>query len=222
LPAPALVEPPKPVAAAKPSTPTFTPPPAADRARLSELALMASTTPMLVAGPAPARRPQLAAAQPSLTGTAQVPGLAPRTSQPAPKLAAVDASATPAATPAAPLTDATRLGFGGGWSVAPAFDEEHPEELSYRPFPIAPFLTATANEPIMSELQHHDVARTVDMIDQAARMIPLKLRPSEQTVRLLWTQQRFTGEAIGLAKLHEAMAPPANGVQSRPVKTSRK
>ena len=28
---------------------------------------------------------------------------------------------------------------------ATAFDEEHPEELSYRPFPIAPFLTATAS-----------------------------------------------------------------------------
>ena len=28
---------------------------------------------------------------------------------------------------------------------APAYDEEHPEELSYRPFPIAPFLTATAS-----------------------------------------------------------------------------
>ena len=38
---------------------------------------------------------------------------------------------------------------------APAYDEEHPEELSYRPFPIAPFLTATASvdDPALARMR---------------------------------------------------------------------
>ncbi|MEM9028380.1 MAG: DUF882 domain-containing protein [Pseudomonadota bacterium] len=31
------------------------------------------------------------------------------------------------------------------WVAAPAFDDEHPDEMSYRPFPIAPYLTATSS-----------------------------------------------------------------------------
>src|SRR5262249_33742354 len=31
------------------------------------------------------------------------------------------------------------------FASAPAYDEDHPEELSYRPFPIAPLLTASAS-----------------------------------------------------------------------------
>ena len=34
--------------------------------------------------------------------------------------------------------------LGNGWAEAPAFDEDHPEELAYRPFPLAPLMTDNA------------------------------------------------------------------------------
>ena len=37
---------------------------------------------------------------------------------------------------------------------APAYDEEHPEELSYRPFPIAPLLTLTASVDLTVRSDH--------------------------------------------------------------------
>ena len=53
---------------------------------------------------------------------------------------------------------------------APAYDEEHPEELSYRPFPIAPFLTATASadDPALARMVHPDLNKTLEMLDQAS------------------------------------------------------
>jgi uncharacterized protein YcbK (DUF882 family) len=191
---------------------------AADRARLTELFGLAAPTPQLVSGPMPARRPQ--PALPSLSGAPEPRGLFPeRQPAPAPKVAAVD----PAPREGRPLSDAGRFALGG-WAPAPAFDDEHPEELSYRPFPIAPFLTETAAEPLMAEMIPHDVARTVDFIDQAATVVPLRFRAGAQAARLLWAQQ-FTGDPVGIAKLREAQAPPAQvpgAIHSRAVRTSDK
>ena len=85
---------------------------------------------------------------------------------------------------------------------APAYDEEHPEELSYRPFPIAPFLTATASadDPALARIVHPDLAKTLEMLDQAGSVPPMRLRPGSQTAQLLWAQQ-FKGEAINLSSL---------------------
>jgi hypothetical protein len=85
---------------------------------------------------------------------------------------------------------------------APAYDEEHPEELSYRPFPIAPFLTETASvdDPALARIVHPDLAKTLEMLDQAASVPPMRLRPGSQTAQLLWAQQ-FKGEAINLSSL---------------------
>src|SRR5262249_38800442 len=85
---------------------------------------------------------------------------------------------------------------------APAFDEEHPEELSYRPFPIAPFLTATASaaDPALARLVHPDLNRTRDMLDQPRGAPRMRLRPGSQTAQLLWAQE-FKGEAINLSSL---------------------
>ena len=35
--------------------------------------------------------------------------------------------------------------LGNGWAEAPEFDEDHPEELAYRPFPLAPIMTNPAS-----------------------------------------------------------------------------
>jgi hypothetical protein len=85
---------------------------------------------------------------------------------------------------------------------APAYDEEHPEELSYRPFPIAPFLTATssADDPALARMVHPDLAKTLEMLDQVGSVPPMRLRPGAQTARLMWTQE-FRGEAIDLSSL---------------------
>src|SRR4029453_7587182 len=85
---------------------------------------------------------------------------------------------------------------------APAYDEEHPEELSYRPFPIAPFLTATASfdDPALARIVHPDLAKILEMLDQAGSGPPVRLRPGPQTAQRLWAQQ-FKGEAITLSSL---------------------
>ena len=73
----------------------------------------------------------------------------------------------------------------------------------------------------MSDFIHHDVARTVDMIDQPGSVLPLRFRPGEQAAQLMWAQQ-FTGEANGFNKLQAAQTgKPAGGVQSRSVRTTK-
>ncbi|HJZ42345.1 MAG TPA: DUF882 domain-containing protein [Hyphomicrobiaceae bacterium] len=85
---------------------------------------------------------------------------------------------------------------------APAYDEEHPEELSYRPFPIAPFLTATASgdDPALARMVHPDFAKTLELLDQPGSALPMRLRPGLQAARDLWAHQ-FKGEAINLSAL---------------------
>jgi hypothetical protein len=85
---------------------------------------------------------------------------------------------------------------------APAYDEEHPEELSYRPFPIAPFLTATASldDPALARMIHPDLDKTLEMLDQVSSVPPMRLRPGPQTARLMWAQE-FKGEAVNLSSL---------------------
>lgn len=217
---PKLVEPPREIVSSL-RPPQFTAPPASDRARLAELASLASadSAPRLLVGPQPARRPASRAALPSLSGgSLPVPGVLQVAAPAAPKVAAVDPATVGGDTP---FSDLMRSGLTGAWTPAPAYDEEHPEELSYRPFPIAPFLTATASEPLMAELVHHNVARTIDMIDQPGSAIPLKFRPGEQAARLLWSQQ-FTGEAVSRSRMLDAPETAAGGgLQNRAVRTSQ-
>ncbi len=91
---------------------------------------------------------------------------------------------------------------------APAYDEEHPEELSYRPFPIAPLLTATASadDPALARLTHPDLARTLELLDQGGSVPPMRLRPGAQAAQLMWAQQ-FRGEAVNLSSLVDPEAP---------------
>jgi uncharacterized protein YcbK (DUF882 family) len=91
-----------------------------------------------------------------------------------------------------------------GWVGAPAYDEEHPEELSYRPFPIAPYLTATpsADDPALARLVHPDVSKTLELLDQAGSMPPMRLRPGQQVARLMWAQQ-FRGGAVAVEGIFE-------------------
>jgi hypothetical protein len=110
------------------------------------------------------------------------------------------------------------------WSAAPAFDEEHPDELSYRPFPLAPLLTASASpdDPALAKMVHPDAAKTLELLDDEGGIPPMRFRPGEQFTRLAWAHE-FRGEAVSLAELEAAAEPPAApvaaGLAERQVKT---
>jgi hypothetical protein len=183
-----------------------------DRAKLAQLAALASLEPQLVSGPVPAARPKPTLA--SLTGA--TPKLPVAAREPAPKLAALGP------TPEMGMTDLGRAGWGNGWVQAPAYDEEHPEELSYRPFPVAPYMTtsASADDPALIDLVHPDVPRTLEMLDQAGSMPPMRLRPTQQVARLMWAQE-FKGGMADIARLFESGDDllKSSGVSNRAVKT---
>jgi uncharacterized protein YcbK (DUF882 family) len=164
-----------------------------DRERARLAALADEPLPQLVIGPTPASR------QPS----------------PAAMVTSGEMRVTAADAGAGKALD--RLKWGASLSrepttfvPAPAYDEEHPEELSYRPFPIAPFLTATASvdDPALARMRHPDLAKTLEMLDQASSIPPMRLRPGSQTAQLMWAQQ-FKGEAINLSSLVDLDAPAA-------------
>lgn len=167
-----------------------------ERARLEALASADEPMPKLAASPAPVARGR------AEKGVARQSEL---------KLASADLRADP--------TGAHRLSWGGTvnpattFIPAPAFDEEHPEELSYRPFPIAPLLTTTASadDPALASLVHPDLARILETIDVAGSVPPLRLRPGSQAAQMLWAQQ-FKGEAIDLSSFIDADAAPRSGV----------
>ncbi len=187
----------------------------ADRGKLDGLFKQAAALPepRLVAGPAPAQRPQkqMAAVAAAVAGeTAKISG---------PQVASLEPDKN-----ASSVTDMSPDSIGNGWVTAPEFDEDHPEELAYRPFPLAPLLTetASANDPqLAGQLQHPDVAATLDALDDAGAISPMKFRPGQQVAQVMWAQQ-FQGKAVhldALMELDQGRLLPA-GLENHSVKTS--
>jgi len=206
--APSLVEQPRlaaPSAAMPVSLRASLSPSLGDRDRLAGLMKLAAALPQLVSGPAPAHRPEKLHL-PSLTGTS-LPAPPTGTGTRATDQERQVASLGPAPAPGATLTDAGGRFDWAGWVPAPAYDEEHPEELSYRPFPITPYMTESSDEPILSELIAHDVARTLEVLDQIETSASPSFRPIDPAAKLL-TAQQFTGPAIKLDAMNET-EPPA-------------
>jgi len=72
--------------------------------------------------------------------------------------------------------------LGNGWAQAPQFDEDHPDELDYRPFPLAPLLSdkpASRDQPL-AEMQAPDVAATLEVLDDVGGIVPMKFRTGRQ------------------------------------------
>ncbi|SDO00925.1 Uncharacterized conserved protein YcbK, DUF882 family [Filomicrobium insigne] len=110
----------------------------------------------------------------------------------------------------------SRFGWSNGWVTAPAYDEEHPDELFYRPFPLAPFLTASesADDPALAQMQHPDVSATLEFVSDEISALPMRFTPGGGIAELLWTQQ-FTPAPGG--------SPPTigrGGLENRRVQTS--
>lgn len=181
-------------------------PSAQERAKLNDLVKLAALQPDAIPpprplpGPAPAVRPPLPA-----TGevAARLPG------------PAVSELNSAAGLPSQPQS----------FVAAPAFDDDHPEELAYAPFPIMPLLTetASADDPALARMVHPNVARTFDMIDDEGVILPMRLRPGEQTAQLLFAKE-FRGQAVDLSAIDEAYgrARPTTqqSLAERKVKTS--
>ena len=186
-----------------------------DRGKLETLFKQAAAMPepKLVAGPALAQRPQkqlAAVAAAELGETAKAAGRQVASLEPEQGTASI--------------TDMSPGSLGNGWVQAPEFDEDHPEELAYRPFPLAPLLTETssANDPqLKGSLQHPDVAATLDVLDDVGAIAPMKFRPGQQVAQIMWAQQ-FEGKAVHLEALQEIdqgrLLPV--GLENRQVKTS--
>jgi uncharacterized protein YcbK (DUF882 family) len=196
-PADSDIEPPRLIGEPKPveRTSHFTPTPSkSDRGKLDALVAAAATMPMpeLVAGPRPAVRPQKALAAAALA-EGDVSAQAPTA-----RVASLDANS------AASVTDMSPDSLGNGWAQAPEFDEDHPEELAYRPFPLAPLLTDTpaSRDQPLAEMQAPDVAATLDVLDDVGGIVPMKFRPGRQLAETMWSQQ-FQGKAVHIEALLE-------------------
>jgi uncharacterized protein YcbK (DUF882 family) len=174
-----------------------------ERAKLAELAAEPPrllSEPKLVSRKAPA-----AGSTTSWTGELQV--------------AAADAGADAKAMQR--LREAVPVSRDAQFVPAPAYDEEHPEELSYRPFPIAPLLTVTASadDPALARLVHPDFAKTLEFIDQGMSALPMRLRVGPQTAQVMWAQQ-FKGEAVNFFALTDPdRSARASSVSNRVVHT---
>jgi uncharacterized protein YcbK (DUF882 family) len=92
---------------------------------------------------------------------------------------------------------------------APAYDEEHPDELSYRPFPIANLLTATASvdDSALAVLAHPDLSRVLELMDQQDSLPPLRLRPGVYDAEQTWASLS-KGVPVDLSLLDGTAAPP--------------
>lgn len=188
-----------------------------DRATLAALVAKAQSEPMpkLVSEPKPAVRPAQALA------AAEMPNGADQ--RPVAKGARV-AALIPERDESRSITDMSPESLGNGWVQAPEFDEDHPEELAYRPFPLAPLLTDNASgaEPQFGGLQHPDVAQTLELIDDVGAVLPMRFRPGQQVAQVLWAQQ-FQGAAVHVDALEELdQSRAATGIAERPVKTSKR
>ncbi|MGE0855839.1 MAG: hypothetical protein AB7L18_07115, partial [Hyphomicrobiaceae bacterium] len=197
-----------------------------DRDRLASLFRLASfaPAPRLVSEPKPVLRRAARSNLPDLTGG----------SLPAPSLAAAPAEAPtreaprvaslgqPAASADAPrsITDFIEQGWSTGFAAAPEFDEEHPDEMSYRPFPVAPLLThtASADDPVLTGMIQPDVGRTLELLGADSDALPMRLRPGQQVAQLMWAQE-FKGSAVDLSML-ERLPESDAGLPRRAVRTS--
>jgi hypothetical protein len=223
---PKLVTPPKPVERPRQSPlggtqvalGTPAPEPAANASGLVWKASPRAAEPKLLSEPRLVERPSKLAAAPQ-----------PATRKVDPDRQGLDALiATTLPTPApntqvAALTPpATADDLATSWASSPEFDDDHPEELSYRPFPLAPLLTqtASADDEALGAMAHPNFAQTLELLTADNTAPPMRLRPGQQTAAMMWSKE-FSGQAVHLADLiPEADQSKPGGLAERMVRTS--
>lgn len=214
---PRLVGTPRPVERSSRFTAGKQTPKAMDTSRLAALvADVQANPPKLVEEPKPAVRPAKALAE------AEMPDLAAGLAAGLASRGARFAALIPPDAESASVTDMSPESLGNGWVQAPEFDEDHPDELAYRPFPLAPLLTeeADADGPQFAALKHPDVAQTLELLDGEGAVLPMRFRPGQQVAQVLWAQQ-FQGKAVHVDALEELdLSRDAAGIARRAVRTS--
>lgn len=125
---------------------------------------------------------------------------------------------------AAEAEDATgRFGWGSTFVRAPDYDDDHPEELAYRPFPLEPMMTQTSSpdDPQLAQLQPLDVGRTLELMDDEGAIAPMRLRPKEKVAQAMWSQQ-FQGAVVNKLPSEGETGPAAlpKGLNERSVTTT--
>jgi uncharacterized protein YcbK (DUF882 family) len=182
---------------AQPPVPTGQQPAAAGKPNDPLGALMSRELAQLNASEAkPAGRPATAPAAVK-AAVALAPPMPPAPVAPT-RVASNDPAAGLASLAPEKITGETLKSWPSGYAQAPAFDEEHPEELSYRPFAIGPILTEHSgdNHPVLARMQAPDTGRVFEMLDEPDRLFPLTFRPGQQVAEMMWAGQ-FNGSKVG-------------------------
>jgi hypothetical protein len=208
--------------------------PDADRSRLDMLVTLAALEPEAPSPPPAANvaPPSQKAPAPLITGSALIRNAMTASMTPDlpfPKKPVTGASAEPRpAVPGIASTEPHPFGEGSadwrsGWVAAPEDDEDHPEELSYRPFALAPLLTETSSfdDPALQTLVHPDSDMAIDMIDDEGVALPMRFGAGHQQTAMAWAQE-FRGDTVYLDSLAAAPSTPnasARQLVSRSIKT---
>jgi len=97
------------------------------------------------------------------------------------------------------------IDWRSGWTTAPAYDDDHPEEMSYRPFALAPLLTETASfdDPALATLVHPDEGEILDLLDDEGTVLPMRFGMGQLETEMAWAQE-FSGSAVHLEALATA------------------
>ena len=112
-------------------------------------------------------------------------------------------------------------------AAAPEYDDDHPDEMAYRPFALAPLLTETASfdDPALQTLVHPDAGEALGMLDDEGTALPLRFGNGHLKTAMAWAET-FRGDAVDLAGLagHAGQAAQPGGPQeprllARAVKT---
>jgi hypothetical protein len=134
-----------------------------------------------------------------------------------------DAAVTPPANAAQHPFGEAAPDWRSGWTTAPEYDEDHPDELSYRPFALAPLLTETASfdDPALATMVEPDPAQVMDLLDDEGTVLPMRFGTGQLQTAMAWAQE-FSGNAVHLEPM-AAEARPSNVAPpqfaSRSVKT---
>ncbi len=124
----------------------------------------------------------------------------------------------PQAAPPHPFGEQSSSDWRSGWIAAPEFDEDHPDELSYRPFALAPLLTETSSfdDPALATMVHPDAQQALDMLDDEGTVLPMRFGAGQIQTAMAWAQE-FSGSAVHL----EGMAAGIPADPSHPQLVSR-
>ncbi|HEX2840305.1 DUF882 domain-containing protein [Hyphomicrobium sp.] len=182
--------------------------PDSDRSRLDMLVQLAS----LEAKPEPAPPAQPAKL---ITGSTTMKTASMTPDWPFTKGKAVTEAPTAAPASAHPFGDGT-TDWRSGWMAAPEYDEDHPDELSYRPFELAPLLTETASfdDPALATMEALDPSTTLDVLDDEGTALPLRFGAEHQQTAMAWAQE-FSGEAVHLDAMTAAVEAPLPAPDAR-------